>query len=328
MASSIEPTRRRRRDGQRAATLRDVAERAGVSTASASRALAHPAVVSAHVLKKVRDAASAVAYVPNASARSLSSSRAELVGAVLPAVARSETLRAFTAFERALSASGMGVLIAISEEGRSAADCAHWLERRGAAALALFGASGAIDPDDYKHRPWAVLDLGFDRAVELAARYLHDLGHGRLCMVGEPGFGGSARLQSSLSDLDDLGIDLYTFHGVQATEVGTRAVERLSTHRGDAPSALICDSDLVAASVLRACLGNGIGVPRDVSVIGIGESGLASLTQPTLTSVRIGAEDAGAAAARSILALLSGRSYERPLTTVKLVLRGSHAAPQ
>lgn len=321
--------RRRQQQGRpRAATLRDVAERAGVSTASASRALAHPAVVSDHLQKKVRDAASALAYVPNASARALSSSRAELVGAVLPGGGMTPpTLRALRAFERELSAAGVGVLLAITGEERTAVDCAHWLERRGAAAIALFAATAPVEPYETKHRPWAVVDLGLGRAVELAARYLYDLGHRRLCFVNEAGLGGSA-LRSRLTDLDELGIDFYRFDGVHATDVGRQTVDRLSPLRGDGPSALVCGSDLVAASVLRACLDNGIGVPRDVSIVAVGESGLATLTRPTLTSVRIAAEDGGAAAVRTILALLDGGSHEEALTSVKLVLRESAAAPR
>jgi LacI family transcriptional regulator len=328
MVLAVETTRRRRRQGQRAATLREVAERAGVSTATASRALARPALVSADVHQKVRDAARALAYVPNASARALSSSRAELAGVVLPSVATALTLRALRAFESDLSAAGVGLLLAISGEARSAADCAYWLESRGAAAIALFGAMDAVGPVEVAHRPCAILDLGFDRAVELAARYLYDLGHRRLCLVGESAVGRSMRLLSALSDLAELGIDFYNFRSVHPMDPGRQVVEKLIVLGADAPSALVCSSDLVAASVLRACLDNGIGVPRDVSLIGVGESGLASLTRPTLTGIRIAAEDAGAAAARTILALLEDRTYVESQPNVKLVLRESCAAPR
>jgi len=326
MALIIKPSRRRRRPRQQASTLREVAERAGVSTASASRALAQPGLVSAAVQEKVLGAASALAYVPNAWARALSASRSELAGVVLPRVATPVTLRALQAFDSGLSAAGIGVLLAISGGVRSAADCAHWLERRGAAAIALFGAVGEVAPVETKHRPWVILDLGFDRAVELAARYLYDLGHRHVCLVSESGFGRSMHLLSALSDRAELRIDFHNGHGVDLIDIGRQVVERL-LFRDDRPSALVCSSDVLAASVQQACLDHGISVPGAVSLVAIGDSGLAGLIPPRLTYVRIAAEEAGAAAARTILALLEGRSYEEARPTVKLVLRGSCAAP-
>ncbi|TMH06577.1 MAG: LacI family transcriptional regulator [Betaproteobacteria bacterium] len=326
--AAVETGRRRRRQRQHAPTLREVAERAGVSTASASRALARPALVSADVHSKVLDAASALAYVPNASARALSSSRAELAGMVLPSDANPLTLRALRAFERDLGAADVGVLVAISSKARSAADCAHWLESRGAAAIALFGAMDTVGPVEVKHPCWAIVDLGFDRAVELAARYLHDLGHRRLCLVDEPAMGRSVQLLFALSDLVEVRIDSYDFRSVHPKEFGRQVVERWMALGADAPSALVCSSDLVGASVLRACLDHAIGVPRDVSLVAVGESGVATLTQPALTSIRIAAEDAGAAAARTILALLGDRTAVEARPGVKLVLRESCAAPR
>jgi LacI family transcriptional regulator len=323
--SLITKPSRRRHPRQRASTLRAVAERAGVSTASASRALARPGLVSTALQERVLGAASALSYVPNASARALSASRPELAGVVLARVATPVTLRALQAFDSDLSAAGIGLLLAMSGEMRGAADCAQWLERRGAAAIALFGAMSAVAPVQ-AHRPWVTIDLGFDRAVELAARYLYDLGHRRVSMVSEPGLGGGVELQSALSDRDELRIDFYHAQSVDTIDVGRQVVERLLL-RDDPPSALVCSSDLLAASVQQACLDHGIGVPGALSLVAIGESGLAGLTRPSLTCVRIAAEEAGVAAARTILALLEGRSYEEARPTVKLVLRGSCAAP-
>ena len=263
--AAVETGRRRRRHRQHVPTLREVAERAGVSTASASRALARPALVSADVHSKVLDAASALAYVPNASARALSSSRAELAGMVLPSDANPLTLRALRAFERDLGAADVGVLVAISSKARSAADCAHWLESRGAAAIALFGAMDAVGRVEVKHPHWAIVDLGFDRAIELAARYLHGLGHRCLCLVGEPAMGRSVQLLFALSDLVEVRIDSYDFRSVHPKEFGRQVVERWMALGADAPSALVCrnrrrlwsceeDSGIEAASLIGASL--------------------------------------------------------------------------
>src|ERR1700682_4401014 len=87
VASDTEPmvvrSRRRARRASDVPSLADVARAAKVSTASASRALARPELVSEAVRARVSDAASRLGYVANVAARSLSTHRSGLVGAVL-----------------------------------------------------------------------------------------------------------------------------------------------------------------------------------------------------------------------------------------------------
>ena len=80
------PAGRVRRRGRAAATIHDVAARAGVSVATVSRVLNGKEVVRAETLRQVREAAEALRYVPNVAARSLSGQRNQTLGIVLPDV--------------------------------------------------------------------------------------------------------------------------------------------------------------------------------------------------------------------------------------------------
>ena len=246
---------------------------------------------------------------------------------LLPADAAPRTLRALGAFENRMSAAGVGVLVAIPCEPRGPSACVHWLEYRGAAAIVLFGEAGWIGSLESTRRPWIRVDLGLERAVTLAVRYLHDLGHRRVGLVGESASVWGVASPQDLPDLAGLKIDLQHFGHVGELSAARRVSDRLVALRSEAPTALICSGDMAAAALQRALRMDGIDVPRQVSIVGVGDTGLAAVTLPSLTSVRIASEEAGAAAARMALDLLEGRPCEPEPTAVKLVLRESAAAP-
>ncbi len=98
-----------RSDGKDPVTIREVAAAAGVSTATVSRALAHPDRVSAALVDRVRVAAGALRYVPNASARALSSLQSGIVGVTVPDVARYAV--ALSSMMESLDNAGLAVLV-------------------------------------------------------------------------------------------------------------------------------------------------------------------------------------------------------------------------
>jgi DNA-binding LacI/PurR family transcriptional regulator len=227
-----------------------------------------------------------------------------------------------------MGAAGVGVLLAMPCEARGASACVRWLEERGAAAIVLFGEAGGLGSAESTRRPWIRADLGLERALTLAARYLHDLGHRRIGFVGEPGVVESVQWPPALSHLAGVKIDLQEFGDVKELAAARRVASQLAGLGGHAPTALICSSDLAAVMLLRALRIDGIDVPRQVSIIGVGDTGLAAaVALPSLTSVRVACDDAGATAARMALDLLEGRPSGQGSTGVKLVLRESTAPP-
>src|SRR5262249_26003816 len=91
----------------------------------------------------------------------------------------------------------------------------------------------------------------------------------------------------------------------------------------NAPTALACGSDLVAAAALRECEAHGIAVPRRLSVIGFGDTELARHTRPILSTLRIPAAEAGVAGADFLLAALRGEALATPRLGTKVVARES-----
>ena len=94
-------------------------------------------------------------------------------------------------------------------------------------------------------------------------------------------------------------------------------------------TAVIAYNDEIAVGVLNRLAHRGVRVPADVSVIGFDDTGLAEMTMPLLTSVRLPATTAGAAAVRMLLDRVDGReapaAAERVYLPTELVIRSTTA---
>lgn len=317
MGSPIGVARRRRPAKQpRRPSLRDVALRSGVSVATASRALTRPELVSDSLRLTVTDAAAALAYRPNVAARALSSSSSHLVGAVLGDPLGAVSWRAFASFERVLREAGVGALVALPETGAGVEECARGLELQGAQPVAIFNGQRS-DGADVRSR--IHVDAGLRAGSLLALRYLFRLGHRHIAAMASAESG-------DMGDSPDLaGLRLVVLGGPDSvsTEV-VAAFVRQWRALPDPPTALVCGSDDVALRAWSACRESGIGVPEDLSIVGHGDTELARGYGIALTTVRVGAEVAGADAARRCMSI-DPRSPRIHVPPVRLVVRASCA---
>jgi LacI family transcriptional regulator len=343
IVSEIVVARRRRHAREsRAPTLHDVARAAGVSTASVSRALSRPELVSQIVHDRVRIAIDTLAYVPNAAARALSGRSARVVGAVVTTLHDPVTLLALEALTRELATGGVALVLSMAGEGAtSSAACARALVAQGVDAI-VFGA-GATPPEPSRlfvgrKVPYACLDetvagaaqvtSGFDRAsaLVLAGRYLRQLGHRRIGLFALA----SERCASVVRDaLAGAGIDVVgdLSQTPSATGSGVREVLDDWLQAAARPTAAICGSDIAAVAMLHECQRRGTVVPGQWSIIGLGDTELSRQVRPTLTTLRVPARAAGSAIARSLLAELDGRAEAPVSLTAKIVARESTGAP-
>ncbi|HEV7413563.1 MAG TPA: LacI family DNA-binding transcriptional regulator [Casimicrobiaceae bacterium] len=328
----VAPSRRRmRRDGD-VPSLADVARAAKVSTASASRALARPELVSEAVRARVSEAAALLGYVANAAARSLSTRKSGLVGAVLSDPADPVVLQMLEAAELCLSLHGAGVLVRAARAGAPAAACAQALAERGVDGLLFIGAGATPDRDGWKSgRSLPYIGCGQKpgsgvaapgetierRGLALACAYLQQLGHRHIGIIGRRG-GDGGDLPASLQENA-----MMIEHKVDALDDMDAVRAAVRRHIENAATAIVASSDVAAAAALRECRALGLTAPRQISVIGWGDSALARCLDPQLTSVRLPASASGQAAADWLLAALAGREFTWPDLPLKLVIRES-----
>jgi len=311
-----------RSDGSNRVTLADVAVAAGVSTASVSRALARPDRVSAALAARVKAVASALRYVPNAAARSLSSLHSREV-AVLVGDLPHYASPVDAAIGRLLQA-GWAVSIArFDREPGPGSALQAALERDVEGVLLLGGAPSGQAASALAERrvPWVALcaqgaeaDIAIDLApaMRALAHHLRSLGHRRAtCLIDSRGNG--AGWPGAAAALGAGGIEV-SFSCL--ADVSAEPVRRW-------PTAIVCADDLSALEAVRAGELRGIAIPEAVSVIGCGNQPFSALTSPPLTTVDIPWRAAGEAAAASLLAWHEQRQAQAVTLTAKLVVRRS-----
>jgi DNA-binding LacI/PurR family transcriptional regulator len=144
-----------------------------------------------------------------------------------------------------------------------------------------------------------------DEALAVNGQYMAGCAHAIACNDGQLGL---VRFATG---------DFSEESGYQAAR---RLVEELGT-----PAALFAFNDLMAVGAMRAIRDLGLRVPDDVAVVGSGDSQLASVSQPPLTSMRLHVDRMGAEASEKLIGLLAGEEPDERLTTIpaELVVRRS-----
>ncbi|TAJ95832.1 MAG: LacI family transcriptional regulator [Reyranella sp.] len=338
-----------------AVTIRDVALAAGVSLSSVSRALNGGKYVSARVAHDVAQAATRLGYKPDFLARSLRTRSSGMVGCLVSDVSNPLNGSIVRAAEAHLRDAGYMLVVASTANDptreRAAAD--EFKGRRfdgmlvapGSGAndsmwreLALGGTPVVVldrDPigarDDSR---WPAVLVDHHGGAKAATRYLLGLGHRRIALLTadarmRPSRERIAGFQEAYAEtgVDPSGAQLC----IQSTPMDFAQGDTVALLRGERrPTAIIALGTRILAGVLRAARNLDLSVPRDLSVLSVGDTDLASVHAPAITALRWSLEDVGRAAAELLLQRLRGDfggGQSRALLEVDLVLRESCAPP-
>ncbi|WP_245881709.1 LacI family DNA-binding transcriptional regulator, partial [Streptomyces milbemycinicus] len=328
------------------ATSRDVARVAGVSQATVSLVLGDKWAgrVSERTAAAVRAAARDLGYRPNLAARSLRLGRTRTALLVVPALTTEFFARVYTGAARVAAEGGFGVVLYPSPEGvgpaRDPFDSARAsldgviASSMAADALAAVRGGGLplvmLDSSPDETAAAATVNLDIADGMRQAAGHLLGLGHRRIAHVAAAvdtwTFRVRARaLAAAVGAVP--GASLHTEAAPLTVDEGRRAAERALTHPGPRPTALVCDDDILAAGACKAARRLGLRVPDDVSVTGFDDLALATAVDPELTTVRLPAEEVGAAGMRALMAVLADEPARDTSLPVELVPRGSTAPP-
>lgn len=328
-------------------TIRDVAARAAVHPATASRALnpALPGRVADTTARRVREAARELGYLPDPTARSLRTRRSGFVGVVVPDLTNPVLPPIVRGIEEALWRAGLACLLADTDNSpeREAAVVDALLARR---------CEGLIVATATRDSP-TVLALGGDvpavlvtRAVDgvalplvaaddasgvhAAVRHLADLGHTGLAHVTGPESLSTttireAAFRAALADALPSASPPIVRHGPRFTiDVGRDLMRELLEHQADV-TAVVAGNDMLAIGCLEALAGAGLRCPADLSVTGHNDMPLVDRLHPPLTTVAFDQHMLGVRAAEVLLAQLRGEAVDSTplLLPTKLVVRGS-----
>ncbi|CTQ62167.1 LacI family DNA-binding transcriptional regulator [Roseibium album] len=321
------------------ANLRDVAKLANVSVATVSRVLNTPDSVAEATKAAVTAAIAELRFVPSAAARAINSGRSRVVGALVPTLDHAIFARYLAAIEQTLSGYRLSLVVATTKgDAAIEAEKAQTLVDIGAEGLIVSGvthepglydliercqlpavATSYYDPDF--HLP----TIGYDNAGagRIALQHLLDLGHSRIAVV-HGSLIGNDRTLARLKGLEDTGdAELSFVEADLSIEDGCKSAQTIlsAAHR---PTAILCLSDVLATGVLYEMQRQGVGVPQDVSVIGIDDLPGSAHASPSLTTVHLPVVRMGHATAVAISEWIeNGLKPSGMLLATELVARDS-----
>jgi len=336
-------------DHQDKAKLDDVARVAGVSLATASRALSTPHLLKAETLVRVQDAARLLGYMPHGAARALASRRTHTIGAVIPTLDNSIFANSTQAMQRELGRHGYQLLLGSHEyDPDREVEMTRALLERGVDGLVLVGTDHS--PELYQlligfKSPyvltWSLDESGHHHCVGFnnreagarVAQYLYKLGHREFAMIsGYSAHNDRARdrITGVREALNAHGIDLQP-HRVAETSFSVqsgREALRMLLLSSPRPSAVICGNDILAQGALLEAHALEVAIPGSLSITGIDDMELSAHMPPGLTTIHIPTADIGQRTAEHILARLNGEPAEkRTELAVELIIRGSTGPP-
>jgi len=331
------------------ATVSDVAKLAGVSTATVSRALNTPEIVSPEVRERVVMAVEKLGYVPNDSARALRQNQTRLIGVIVPTLSYALYADFFASLQSTLYDQGFFALLTTNNYDLDfEAEQATKLIRQGAQGLVLVGrlrdkklasmlASSQIPyVCTYTTDPLNMENcVGFDnaKAIEGVVHHLASLGHRRVAMLSGSSAARNdramARIHGFTSAMTALGLTgkEWIEEAPYTIEGGRSALQRVFA-KGWQPTAVVCGSDMLAIGALQQCLTIGLAVPRDLSVVGFDDLEITSHLEPPLTTVAVPSVALGKAAGDRIVALCRGLPLPpSPAFETRLIVRNSTSPP-
>jgi LacI family transcriptional regulator len=330
-------------------TIRDVARVAAVSTVTVSRVVNEPDLVKRVTRERVEAAMARLGYVPNAVARSMRTNLTRSIGCLVPDLVNYPNAAIAQNAERHLAAAGYSLLLANSDyDTRAEIRAIQALTAQRVDALMLY-VSDEADPalKDAIARlpvPCLVLDRRLpgpaDRllsdhgtAMQAAVRYLAGLGHRRLALM-VPALRirpVDERIQSFLGATASQGLDPQAQTVLQVPPGDPerlRAAQELLS-QPDRPTAILADGSRQVRALLAAARTQGLGIPDDLSVVGLDAADIATVTTPELTTIARDYAEIGRLAANLLLDRLAepGAPVRRLVLESEVVLRGSCAPP-
>lgn len=326
-------------------TITQVAAHAGVSVASASRAL-NGMIASAETVTKVQAAAAELGYVADATARSLKLGRTNQLAYAVADIGNPVYVEMMSAIERVISSSDYRLVLSSTGTASSSLDVVRDLGRGyvdGMILSPLRVSDELLSALAATPVPVVVLGrlpdgtpLDTVRADSITAMRLvvdHLIGEGRedIAFLNGPtdttpgafrrdGFAAASAAHPQVATRS-ISIPDFT---IAAGYTAARAV--LGDDRR--PDAIVAANDLIGIGALRAAEDLGLTVPGDIAITGIDNTELAGVVRPGLTSVDLGAEERGRVAAELLLARIAEPSRAAHTVTVapSLVIRGSSRA--
>lgn len=333
--------------GRRIRNIAELAELAGVSPGTVSRALSGAGLISAKTRERIRELARDHDFTPNAMARNLRIQRTGAIGVVIPLghetgqhISDPFFMTMLGHLADALTDCGYDLLLS-----RVIPTNSDWLDRivdlgrvDGLIVVGQSDQSDILDRVAARYRPLVVwgghgegqvhCSVGSDNRLggSLAAQHLIDRGCRRIAFFGDPR---AREIEQRLAGCRDamiragLGDALTVFPAHLVAEDAQPDIARFLTGSSERPQGIVAASDVIAMSALQALAERHIVVPDEVRVVGYDDLPIAQQTVPRLTTVRQNIADGAGHLVDLLLRRISGEDTEAVVMPPQLIVRNS-----
>lgn len=329
-------------------TLVEIAQMAGVSVSTVSRALSNGAYpLKEETRQRILDLAEEMGYKPNLVARSLQSNRSHVVGVIVDRMQSPFAAATVQGIQEILRNEGYSISIAYSNRDQELAEEAissfysrqmdgiiilnSWLHHFNDRILSL------------QNRPFIFVNRLFGNCMcncvgpgdhigaQIATQHLIDLGHQRIGYINgrEDWIEAQNRLTGYQDVLSQQGLPVdqaLIKQGNWGVDSGYQAAQELLSLQ-EKPTAIFAANDIMALGAIYAIQEAGLHVPDDIAVVGYDDRDFAAWIRPALTTIRMPSYEMGQAAARLLLKQFSGEELEDATQIPgKLIIRQSCGA--
>jgi DNA-binding LacI/PurR family transcriptional regulator len=327
-------------------TMREVAEKAGVSPATVSRVLNKTQYITPETEQRVLEVVRQLNYYKNVHARRLATGQSNLFGLVISEIANPYFPEIIRGFQAAAWDRGFDVLLFNTEyqESRTKSVIRKLIESdvRGVAImtssvaksttseLTAAGVGVVFCNLGAPERLISNISIDYQRGISQAIEHVVALGHRRAAIIAGPG---NNRTAITIRHALVTGLNERKLNPFPVIECNYRVDSGASAVRAvlsqpERPTVIFCGSDLIAMGAMKALEEEGVQVPDDVSVVGIDDISFAFLARPPLTTISVPRERLGVIAFEAlekVLKLKRRKGADYYLET-ELVVRRSTAS--
>jgi len=308
--------------------IQDVAVAAGVSTATVSRALSNPDLVSEKTKQAVLKAVSETGYRINRAAQNLRKRQAGAILVLLPDLGNPFFSHILSGIESVFATSDLSILIADTGGMKHDQLSGYLRDARADAVIILDGAIpravlnnlSEVVPDNHivfacewkNETDFPSVRSDNQGGAIQAVKHLYDLGHRKIGHIAGPRTNvlTKERLDGFKEAMAGFNLELdprWMLEGGDfSLEAGAQAAKHI-VEMEERPTAIFCASDLIALGLMSELHKRGINVPADMSIVGFDDLEISGRFIPSLTTVRQNRTQLGVLAATTLIGHLSGR---------------------
>ena len=335
-------------------TMKDVANKAGVSKATVSRIInGIPNAATEETIEKVNNAIEELGYVPNFLAASLKKPFSKTVGLIVGDIENPFFGRVITGIERTLQSKGLSLILANSsyDYSKEKEIIQVFLERKVDAIIiapcerskkSLSNINRVINRgthiiliDNYLPEiniDYVVVD-NFDASYR-GTKYLIETGHKKLSMITGPKFRTTSanRTKGFLTAIEEADLDIPDIFIQEGDYSIHSGYERMHTLFSTdlSPTSVFIANNLMTVGALQASSEIGLNIPKDVSILGFDDMDWYTITKPTLSAIKQPAQNMGKVAAERVIKYIKNKTKPKPKSfelKTELIVRDSIAPP-